>query len=130
MLVAALGWDGPERCVFRLVRRRKLALATSPPLLDELQRVLCYPRLRVATEDRQRFLTDVRAHIRLVSPTRRVDVIRADAADNRVLECAVTAEVDWIVSGDRHLLELGTFEGIPIETARRLLMILGREDLA
>ena len=39
-----------------------------------------------------------------------------DESDNRVLEAAVSAEVDYIVSGDEHLLTLGSFQGIPILT--------------
>lgn len=44
-----------------------------------------------------------------------LDVIEADPSDNRVLECAVAARSDFIVSGDaRHVLSLGSHEGIPI----------------
>ncbi|MFQ5691273.1 MAG: putative toxin-antitoxin system toxin component, PIN family, partial [Gemmatimonadota bacterium] len=50
-----------------------------------------------------------------------------DPSDNRVLECAVAAGVDWIVSGDRHLLTLRVFRGIPIRTARQVLTVLGEE---
>jgi len=39
-----------------------------------------------------------------------------DESDNRVLEAAVAASVDHIVSGDEHLLTLGVFQGIPIVT--------------
>jgi len=40
----------------------------------------------------------------------------ADPDDNRVLECAVAADSEVIVSGDTHLLQLGTFRGIPVMT--------------
>jgi predicted nucleic acid-binding protein len=39
-----------------------------------------------------------------------------DESDNRVLEAAVAAGADYIVSGDGHLLTLGVFQGIPILT--------------
>jgi predicted nucleic acid-binding protein len=41
-------------------------------------------------------------------------VIKADPADNRVLECALESRAACIVTGDGHLLDLGQFEGIPI----------------
>jgi predicted nucleic acid-binding protein len=44
-----------------------------------------------------------------------VDVIKTDPSDNRILECAVAAKSDFIVSGDtRHVLPIGIHEGIPI----------------
>lgn len=55
-----------------------------------------------------------------------VNAVREDSSDNRVLECALAAEADWIVSGDHHLLELERFEGIPIVSASQLLELLGQ----
>jgi hypothetical protein len=40
--------------------------------------------------------------------------LKADPADNRILECALESRAACIVTGDRHLLELGQFEGISI----------------
>lgn len=47
-----------------------------------------------------------------------------DPEDNRVLECALEAEADYIVSGDHHLLSLEEFRGIKIVRAADLLKIL------
>ena len=44
-----------------------------------------------------------------------------DESDNRVLEAAAAAFADYIVSGDTHLLDLGSFEGIPIVTAAQFV---------
>ena len=51
-----------------------------------------------------------------------------DPADERVLACALDAGADLIVSGDRHLLDLGSFQGIPILTVRAFLEQLGEEE--
>lgn len=44
--------------------------------------------------------------------------------DNKFIEAAVAATVDCVVSGDAHLLSLGSFHDIPIITARRFLELL------
>ncbi len=45
------------------------------------------------------------------------------------MECAVAAKSEYIVSGDRHLLKLGTFENIPIVTVAQFLDVaLKREE--
>jgi predicted nucleic acid-binding protein len=48
-------------------------------------------------------------------------VVREDPDDDRVLECAVAGEADYMVSGDRHLLKLGSYGGIPILTVRQFM---------
>jgi predicted nucleic acid-binding protein len=48
-------------------------------------------------------------------------VIEADPTDDRILECAVAAEAEVIVSGVSHLLSLGSFRGIPIQRVAKYL---------
>jgi predicted nucleic acid-binding protein len=48
-------------------------------------------------------------------------VVTEDPDDDRVLECAVAAHADAIVSGDRHLLRLGSFKSIVIQSSRQFL---------
>jgi len=57
----------------------------------------------------------------LVHPRQPVSVVREDEADNRILECALAAGADAIVTGDHHLLELGRFGGVRITTPREFL---------
>lgn len=40
---------------------------------------------------------------------------------DRVLECAIAGHADYVVSGDRHLLKLKSYEDIPIITVRRFM---------
>ncbi len=56
----------------------------------------------------------------IVTPRRRIDVL-SDDPDNRVLECASAAGVDVIVTRDREMLFLGTWEGIEILSLRRFV---------
>jgi predicted nucleic acid-binding protein len=69
----------------------------------------------------------VRAALRVIAraagvaqPRRRVAVLE-DGPDNRILECAIEAGADLIVTGDRHLLKLREFEGIAIVRLRDFL---------
>lgn len=98
-----------------------MQLVTSQPLLDELERVLRYPKFEFTGAEIDRFLADVEAHARIVRPRAEIRLIADDLADNRVLECAVSGRADWIVTGDDHLLALGEYEGRRIGSARDLL---------
>lgn len=127
VLVSALGWKGPERQIYLACRSGELRMATSPALLDELRRVLRYPKLRFSEDETARFEADILDHAQLVQATQALRAVPDDPDDDRVLECAVAADASYIVSGDRHLLALGNYGRITILTARVALAVLGLE---
>ncbi len=60
----------------------------------------------------------------VVTPAERIEVIERDLDDNRILECAVEGNANYIISGDRHLLDLGRYRGIEIITTSEFLALL------
>lgn len=127
-LVSAVGWRGAPHRLYRLCRAGTVALAMSPDLIDELGRVLRYPKLELEESDVAAFVGDGARHARIVRPDHRVHVIAGDPDDNRVLECAISAEADWIASGDDHLLALEEFSGIPIKPPAELIRLLTHQN--
>ena len=68
--------------------------------------------------DAERVKAAVR-HVAAVATVLKSDkrlAVLADEPDNRILECAVEAQAEAIVTGDKHLLDLVTYEGIEIVT--------------
>lgn len=61
----------------------------------------------------------------IVVPNLTLNVITQDPPDNRILECAVAGNADLIVSGNRHFLDLRTYEGIGMVRPRDFLRMLG-----
>jgi len=125
---AVLSPGSPPDSILRASRRGAFDLVTSAPLLRELSEVLGRPpiaeRLGWTPEERASFIAALSDFAAIVAPRRKLQVVKADPADNRVLEAAVAGSVDYVVSGDRHLLELGSYEGIPIVTPARFAAIL------
>lgn len=87
-------------------------LVTSPNLLDELE---------VSPKDADLIRARLESTALVVKPDMTLAIIEDDPDDDRVLECAITGKADYIVSGDRHLLKLGSYEGIPIMTVRQFM---------
>jgi putative PIN family toxin of toxin-antitoxin system len=56
----------------------------------------------------------LRTFSKVVNPKSQISIISQDDPDNRILECALEAKADFIITGDRHLLELQTHQGINI----------------
>jgi putative PIN family toxin of toxin-antitoxin system len=61
----------------------------------------------------------------VVDPKIKLDVIKADPDDNKILECAVACCAKYVVSGDAHLLGLGEYEGIGILNPKEACDLLG-----
>jgi len=124
IVVSVLLWKGNESKIVGLAEEGKIKLLTSATLLDELKKVLMYERFgldKKTVDDNVRYILVISE---IISPKRRLAVIREDLADNRVLECAVRGKARYIVSGDRHLLRLKEFKGIKVVRAKKLLDIL------
>src|SRR2546427_382927 len=101
-----------------LAHRRKVELYSSVPILTETARIL-RTKFDQSEKDVTAALKMIGRAATIVRPSRRVMVLE-DLPDNRILECAVTAQVDLIVTGDHHILEIREFEGIHLSRHRTL----------
>jgi len=61
---------------------------------------------------------------KFVKPTSKVQVIQEHPADNSVLECAQAACADYIISGDKHILRLASFEKTKIVSVNDFLKLI------
>lgn len=104
------GSQGEEALL--LAHRRKVLLYSSVLILTETARVF-RTKFDQSEEHIIAALKMIGRMATIVHPSRQVPVLE-DVPDNRILECAVTAEADLIVTGDRHLLKIKEFEGVPI----------------
>ena len=113
ILVSAIIFGGNPQAVLDLAQEGQIELFVSDAILAETTRILRDKFHRTAEELRGDVLA-LEALTQRVQPVESVHVVEADPADDRILECAVAAGAERIVSGDRHLLALGEFRGIKI----------------
>jgi putative PIN family toxin of toxin-antitoxin system len=106
--------------------REDFVLLTAPALLEELDRVLGYPRLqRSYTEaERKRFVALILALAEVVDLPEEMPRIGRDPDDDRVIACAVVGGAGVIVGGDGDLLALEQVSKIPIRSAAQFLEML------
>lgn len=123
--ISALMFDGLPGVFLDLALARAFTLISSPALLDELDDTLC-AKFAVSGEDLRLIRAKLEGVISLVDPSFRLQVVADDPDDDRVLECAVAGKADCIVSGDRHLLRLGSYQQVPIITVREFLSEIDR----
>lgn len=111
---------GTPEAVYRLALEGRLEIGTSRTLLAELGRVLGQ-KLGWMPDRVEAAVAQVARIAAVVEPGETVRVVTADPADDRVLEAARAFGADVIVSGDRHLLDLGTWSEIEIISPAELI---------
>jgi putative PIN family toxin of toxin-antitoxin system len=114
VLVSGLLFGGNCRLIIALVSEGRVDGFTSSALLAELEGVLLRPKFCLGASQVEAIIDLVRQTFLSVAPLDAVMAVPDDPDDDTVLEVAVAAAADIVVSGDDHLLRLGEFQGIRI----------------
>lgn len=122
VFVSALNFGGVPAQIFDLHTDEEFTLCISPAVIEEIKRILI-GRFKWTDEAISSVLEPILSRAEVVMPKRSVTV-SPDPDDNHILECALESKSDVIVTGDDHLLQLGSFENIQIIKPRRFLSAL------
>ena len=88
-------------------------------LTEFRETLLKYPdRFHMDEEDVQKEVETIRYFAEFVEPEEDIRAVEEDPDDDKFLEAAIAGNVDYLVSGDQHLLNLDSFRGIDIVTPR------------
>lgn len=131
LVSAILTPKGNPAKILKLILEGKLYLIISPAILEETRQVFNYPRLvklmkknKITLDEVYGFL-DKLSRVAVITPGQLdIDVIQDDPSDNKVLACGQEGEADFIISGDHHLTDLKTFQGIKIVNPAAFLKIV------
>lgn len=125
VIVSALNFAGKPAEVFYLVIAGEIANITADHIITEVKNILIrkFSWEPAEAEDAGDLL---RISAQTVNPQRRLTVV-AHEQDNRILECAIQGKADFIISGDHHLTDLETFQGIKIVNPAMFLNLIEGE---
>lgn len=116
---------GPSAQILDLAQQRRIVLVVSPPIQAEYLRVIQRPHIVKRYERLENRFMSLSRFLRrgavVVTPLKIERVIRDDPKDDMILACAVAGRVQYIISGDHHLLELEQYHGIKILSPRDFL---------
>ena len=115
VLISAILFGGHPRQILDRVIAGEIDCSLSFAILDELRDVLQRSKFGFTPEQAITVIDELRSVCEILNPPRRIRTIKVDPDDNRILECAVEAQADYIVSGDAHLLDLGEYRKISIK---------------
>lgn len=108
---------------YLLAVKGKIKLYSSPEIINELVNVLISDKFQLTSNEANSIVKRLRKVVSFVKPTNKLSVLK-DEADNRILECAVACKASLIVSGDKHLINLKSYQDIGIIKTADLLHIV------
>ena len=106
-------------------RSEIIELCTSQALLDEFAEVIERPHFDRKFEEtgisRQRMVSDYAEISTVIKPAKLSEHVSRDPDDDEVIACALSADCEFIVTGDNDLLVLKEYQGVTIVTAADFL---------
>ena len=117
--------NGHPAQIVKLWRVGLIELAISPFILEEFETVVRRPHIQqknnLTDADIAEYLEVLKTFAVIVPGTITVNAVPDDPDDDIIIACAIEAEADMIISGDQHLLSLGSYQGVPIVKAVEFL---------
>ena len=130
VIVSGILTEGVPRRILRAWRSEQFHLAASPAILDEIGRVLRYPKIvrrhKWGETEMRAFLESLEARAILTPGALHLEGAAAGPADERCLECAIEGEATCVVTGDCHLLGIADYRGIEILAPGEFVELLER----
>ncbi|MES2164576.1 MAG: putative toxin-antitoxin system toxin component, PIN family [Pseudomonadota bacterium] len=125
VLISGLIWNGTPGKILAAARSRRVEIVTCIELLNELSRVLSRKKFSLKLVALgltvQTILSDYMSLATSVSLIPLQAPVTRDPNDDIVLACALTAQADAIISGDKDLLVMHQYQTVPIWTPKEAL---------
>lgn len=123
--ISALNFSGNPRRILNLARTGQIRLDASTEILDETIGVL-RDKFSWADDRLETLKEHLVSFINLVTPADKLHVVKEDPDDNKIVECAAAAGSDYLVTGDKAILKVGSYGRTRMVTATEFLDIMGR----
>ena len=99
----------------------KVRFFVSLALLNEYEAVLKRPRFKLGHQETVDLIEMIKQKAVMVTPTRELKILKEDETDNRILECAAKAKVDFVITGNKRHFPFEDFKGSKIVTPREFI---------
>jgi uncharacterized protein len=111
----------PLKILQLYISKNEMDIAISPELLAELIGKLKY-KFGIKSQTLESLKIELESSMLYILPEYTTQICR-DASDNKIIDLAIYAGAEFIVTGDKDLLEIKTYKGIKILTAAEFLEI-------
>ena len=124
VFVSGIFWKGTSHKIINAWKERKFHLVNSLRNIEELIIVLRDFKIGMSKELIKEWVNLIIENSIIVDAFGKIKVVKDDPSDDKFIETAVCGKADYIVTQDKHLLDIKEFEGIKIVTPKDFLRIL------
>ena len=121
---AALKAESLPALLISLVVEDRVKLFISAVMFKEYGQVLLRPKFGFNIKDVKEYLAVIKNKAVIVEPLKRVRRIKTDEQDNKILECALETQADFIITGDKKHFSFKNFRGIRIITPSEFINLM------
>jgi len=125
VLVSSTFWEGASDKIIQRAENKEIELILSREILKEFAEVLQYREIQEKIKNKnlemKRTLEKIMEIAIIVEPKQRINAVKEDPDDNKILECAKEGKAEFIITKDNHLLKLKQVESIKIITPEEFL---------
>ena len=125
VLISATFWTGDSFRILEMIEQKKIICALSKDILSEYQKVIGSDEIVVKISDKGLRLSKIVQRViflsEIVDPIQKIDVLKEDPTDNKILECAMGGKSDYIITNDNHLLKIREYGNIRIVTPKEFI---------
>ncbi len=111
--ISALNFGGAPDKLLDMARAGEIELHISDDILSEIMRVL-HDKFRWSDEALALAKDRIADFTKTIQPGQAVQIVTKDPTDNKILDCALAGKSDYVVTGDKHLLDLGQVGNVKI----------------
>jgi putative PIN family toxin of toxin-antitoxin system len=126
VVISAIVFGGKPRRVLNLAIEGKISLFFSEPMFEEIREILGSCKFRFTEPQLLAVEHELEAISDTVYPDKNIKVVKDDPDDDVLIECVLAADADYIVSGDKHLLDLKSYGNIKIVNAAEFIELVCR----
>jgi len=120
VFISSLFWKGAPYQIFKRILEGAILNFVSPQILAEIKERLL-DKFKLPPEKVKEFLEIIVFNSQLVYPKKKLNIVKKDPKDNKILECTLEAKASFVISGDGHLLEIKKYKGIKIVSPKEFL---------
>ncbi len=115
-------WSVSQKLLHKIIMA-DVSIFSSTEIIEEYQKVL-HRDFEYSEDEINEIMTILLSFVKLVNPEEKVNIVKDDPDDNKIIECALASASSYVVTYDNHLLKLKEFRGIKIVTPEEMIDIL------
>lgn len=123
IFISGIFWKGDPYKILLLWKDCKLQIVTSIEILQELSKTLSDFKIQLKGELKKEWIELIMKNSILVSPIKKLKVVKNDPTDDKFIEAAITGNAEYIITNDKHLLKIIIYQDIRIVKPKEFLQI-------